>query len=311
MLCGLLVFVLFHVVTPYLFQTHLMQPVCHFCANPHTGPLDFVLNVEVYIASASTIVLLVFSFAAMFFSICTIRSRNYLDGESVYRVSRTCYITVLILVVAIVAFIDYVNPYSIFDPVLKKICYFRDDRIEFLRCIKNIIDFLGLLTVALLFAAICSLVPTRVWDNKRMRNNTEERIGLAVNQVSHQMRWLGYYFYVSVIYLVIGAFFIVSYLRWLGTYFPEKEEIQTLVVGISLYNTIFYVTLLSVIVLMVAIRLRLAASWIADHRARGMTEPDKQRWLRDNGLSLPVGKIVQNSAALLSPLLVPLLSELW
>lgn len=163
---------------------------------------------------------------------------------------------------------------------------------------------MAILTVTLIFAAMCSLEPTRAWDNKE-----EEGVDYAVDQVAYQMRWLSYYLYVAVIYLVIGVMFLVAILRWFASYFPDKDEVHSIVAGIAFFNAIFYVTLLSVVVVLVAIRLRAAASRVAGRRMQGRTEADKRRWLLENQLSLPFTRVVQNSAALLSPLLVPLLSE--
>lgn len=240
------------------------------------------------------------------FSICTFKKRKFQEGASVYNVSILKYFVVS-STFALVAFgFDLILEfnsikYSMFYPVFghNESCQVLDKILLY----KKVTDVMTLVTTILLFSAMSTLVPTLVWDKN------EEKLDRAVDQLSYQIRWMGYYFYIAVMYLVIGGFFLITNLRWFASHFPGCNEIHSLVEGMAFYSAIFYVTLLSVIVLLIAVRFRLAASWIAEHRMRGKSERVKQKWLRDNGLTLPFARIAQNSAALLSPLLVPFLSD--
>ena len=309
---GLAIVLLFHVAVPHLIESLGPESTtCHRRNFPVPGSV-FKLNAEMYAGMALLIVLFVVQLFVIIFSVRTICNRRVPRTHPLYWVSMKKYVVVsakFAVPLACKQIYDIIcrDNDSIFDPVFNFVrCHgLPSDVYYFMTWVKHFVDITAIVTVVLLLAAICALVPTFTWDR---RSSTVDD---AVNELAYQMRGLRYLFYLSVIYLVIGVSFVLVFLQWLLSYVPNHIDLRSTASGIVLYSAIFYIMLLSVVVVPVTLRLARAASQVAGRRTPWMTEASRQKWLLDNGLSFSFGHGLRHAMALLSPFLVPVLSELW
>lgn len=300
---------LFHVAVPHLIES--LGPESFECHRRHfPGPGSvFKLNAEMYAGMAHLIVLFVVQLLVVLFSVGTICNRRFPQNPFAIQVSLKKYVFVSAILVVPFACIQcyVVDNGSIFKPVFDFVlCHgFPLHIFHHMWWTKVLVDITAIVTVVLLFAAMCSLVPTSIWDKH------VSTVDDAVNELAYRMRWLRYLFYLSTVYLVIGVSFVFVFLQWLLSYVPNHIEVRSTASGIVLYSAFFYIMLLFVVVVPVTLRLVRAASRFAVRRTQGLTEASRQKWLLDNGLSFSFGQGLQHAMALLSPFLVPVLSELW
>lgn len=194
---------------------------------------------------------------------------------------------------------------SAFNPILLKIETFSElfCNVEDLRLI---IEIMAIPTTAMLFGATCSLVPTLVLNEKVYDPYN------AIRQIVYLIKWLNYYFYIALVYLVLGGGFQVAYVRWLASNAPNINGKPDLIVqsGIIFFNSSFYVFLLILIFLPIAIRIMKAISCLEERCTIGMTEAKKRQWRLIHGFpSIDFANGIKYTLGILSPLIVPMLSS--
>ena len=302
MLLTWLIFMVFSMV-PYHeeYKTNFFS--CTYCGKPS-------LNLEIYLLLPTLMAVFLVQLFVIIFSYRTALRRKTWDAYSQWNIKRRQYIivsSIFLILLTIAMCVHLHHNKSVFNPLLMSIkqCLCSSQIFHHVEKIRKLIEFMSLFAIVLLFSAVCTLVPTIVWDDEK-RNWK-----YALEQLNHLIRWLKFYFLVAVVYLSIGTLFQFTYVHWLMSNLPDDKTIHPTAKGIIFLNSSFYVFLLFMLLVPVAIRLAIAASRIEGWETQGMTGSQRRAWRQEHGFPIiDVTSIVKYIVAILSPYF-PILSWIW
>ena len=274
-----------------------------------------------YSTAATLLALIVTEFTVIFYSGYTVWKRRSFGYEF-------CNWTNFILPSLILCFISFVTFQLLnwwCDSLLKPINAIGR---EWFECLlgKNLFDLLeyslevsAVLTfsaVSAVIAAACTLDPKLAWNILFKKQPSNCTIQKAMDEIAWQIRWMKYYLFMAAAFLVIG---ILCQKIWTAlplAYIPDEEYMaakafQEAANAIVVYYAVFFVLLLLVVFLPIGVRLQRAGTYISEIGLPDSNELERRRWMVNNKLTLSMAETIQSIIAVLSPIAIPMVIELY
>ena len=168
----------------------------------------------------------------------------------------------------------------------------------------------------LLFSAACTLTPKRAYAILRhAKKHSNVRIESAIRQINKQLRWLKYYIFSGALLFISALFYLNASREWPLAYFPtlengniNAETFENIVRSTVLFQAGHFVLILGVAFLPIALRLKFAGERLAQLVSynQKLTNTQKKTWMANRGLLLTMGETLQQTLAIASPFLVPI-----
>ena len=177
------------------------------------------------------------------------------------------------------------------------------------------IYFVAVVAGILLFSAACTLTPKRTYAILRHgKKHSNVRIESAIRQINKQLRWLKYYIFSGALLFISALIYLNASREWPLAYFPtlktgniHADTFENIVRSTVLFQAGHFVLILGVAFLPIALRLKFAGERLAQLVSynQNLTNTQKKTWMANRGLLLTMGETLQQTLAIASPFLVP------
>ena len=189
---------------------------------------------------------------------------------------------------------------------------FGSDFLEILEEFNFYTYFVAVIGGSLLFSAACTLAPYRAYSLfRKTKKHSEAQIESATREINKQLRWLKYYIFAGALLFVSALLYLNASREWPLVFFENSGDMDSkiftdIVRSTVLFQAGHFALILLAAFLPITLRLKFAGERLASLMSQNSSNERQNSWMVERGLSLTVGETLQQTVAIVSPFLVPI-----